>query len=592
MRYRVRKTFSFTNLCEFYSIQIHPGTVAGLKEAIIAWLQAKYGMRFHARLATAKNHLYMPNITEDMLRTRNLSKNDKKVRHSRLLQRYRAKRFQRGIEVPKPGEQEHILIVRIDLAPGSGKKKRKEVIDGLHKLCGLFSRLESGTKTLDRLNKKGLLESKKISEYPVNFSFTIGFGIGFFDKLGIIRNRPSKLKSMPDHKGLGDVTPYSLAQTDMIIQIGSNSDFINRWVYENVLEPGTAKSESKVKEEDLAEDIVSAVKGWAIITDVHSGFQRTDGRNLMGFNDGVSNPNPGSGKKFDNVVWTTSADEGPELKDGTYMVFQKISHDLDQWRELSVEEQEEWVGRDKVTGLLLGTFDDKENQEFKKKVLDGDRAAREKLARMIKKQSDPEFPFFDKPKFRDRVPAWSHVRKVNPRGEKIANGRPLQKRIIFRRGYPFIQTGLNNKTISGLLFISFQRDIEGTFEYIKYKMAGNKNFPVPDPRDFTEHEKSIRKSQGVFTKGELDNIIHNPEQRKLLGLDDDAVLDEKEEQVKNPNSQNTGREGLAGPSELGEVPTGEFLAIVPFGGGYYFVPPFPNKSIKDLGQQFFKNYNS
>jgi hypothetical protein len=39
---------------------------------------------------------------------------------------------------------------------------------------------------------------------------------------------------------------------------------------------------------------------------------------------------------------------------------------------------------------------------------------------------------------------------------------------------------------------------------------------------------------------------------------------------------------------LGVVPTGEFLAIVPFGGGYYFVPPIPNKSIKDIGQQFFR----
>ena len=39
------------------------------------------------------------------------------------------------------------------------------------------------------------------------------------------------------------------------------------------------------------------------------------------------------------------------------MVFQKIVHDLDQWRELDVDEQEEWVGRRKATGLLLGTFD-------------------------------------------------------------------------------------------------------------------------------------------------------------------------------------------------------------------------------------------
>lgn len=51
-------------------------------------------------------------------------------------------------------------------------------------------------------------------------------------------------------------------------------------------------------------DIVTAIAGWATVTDIHVGFQRLDGRNLLGFNDGVSNPRPGSGDKFDSVVWT------------------------------------------------------------------------------------------------------------------------------------------------------------------------------------------------------------------------------------------------------------------------------------------------
>ena len=55
-----------------------------------------------------------------------------------------------------------------------------------------------------------------------------------------------------------------------------------------------------------------------------------------------------------------------------------------------------------------------------------------------------------------------------------------------------------------------------------------------------------------------------------------------------PDTQNTGREGLAGPSEHGTIPTGEFIAIVPFGGGYYFVPPIPKQKISDIGQQFFE----
>ena len=197
----------------------------------------------------------------------------------------------------------------------------------------------------------------------------------------------------------------------MIIQIGSTKDFVNRWVLENNMqtdedEPiemllkkqkdGKLSHETHKKilkelsddttpvgvklregerccpdgqilssvEEECVPDIMSAIQGWATVTDVHAGFQRIDGRNLMGFNDGVSNPKPKPGDIFDEVVWTIQDDEGEELKDGTYMVFQKIEHDLDQWRGLSIDEQEEWVGRSKGTGLLLGTLEEEEDKRL------------------------------------------------------------------------------------------------------------------------------------------------------------------------------------------------------------------------------------
>lgn len=57
------------------------------------------------------------------------------------------------------------------------------------------------------------------------------------------------------------------------------------------------------------------------------------------------------------------------------------------------------------------------------------------------------------------------------------------------------------------------------------------------------------------------------------------------------DSQNAGREDLAGPSEIGAIPDGQFLAIIPKGGGYYYIPPIPNTGVKD---NFFTNgnYNS
>lgn len=504
------------------------------------------------------------------------------------------KRKQPGVEFPSPRQQEHLLMIRLDLT-SFGKDRdalRDKVQKGLKRLCGLFERIDTGKKTIDEFDDHGMLVRSQLSKF--HFSFTLGFGIGFFDKLGIPENkRPKKIKSMPGNSGLGDVTPYILPQTDLIIQLGSAIDFVNRWILENNFQPSENKNKLKIKgaeqekEKELPPDIVSAIDGWATITDIHAGFQRLDGRNLMGFNDGISNPRPGTVDKFDSVVWTTEKEEGPVLKDGTYMVFQKIEHDLEQWRELSKNEQEEWVGRNKLTGLLLGTPEN-DDAKFIEGLINDDSKAKEKLRKLLDDQSDPEKPFYDFENFNRNVPAWSHVRKANPRQEKIVNGKRIDKRLIFRRGYPFIETGLNNETISGLLFVSFQRDVENSFEFIKKNWFNEKKFPTPEIRAFTKHELKKRYSQGRFSSGELERIRSDFSKRQLLGLDDSDVLKDKIEEIENPDTQFTGREGLAGPSELGVIPTGEFLAIIPYGGGYYFVPPIPNKSITNIGQQFFE----
>jgi Dyp-type peroxidase family len=537
------------------------------------------------------------------------SSTDHDSRNKRLEQLHNEKRKQPGIEFPKPGKQQHLLIIRLDItspppdpsllsSPYSLVKDkdilRNNVQKGLKRLCGLFEQFDIEKKKIDKLGKDGKLLRLPLEEF--NFSATIGFGIGFFDKLSIPENkRPRKIKSMPDHVGLGDVTPYSLAQTDLIIQLGSTSDFVNRWVFENKHHSQENNDDDdknklnkyKGKQQEDTPDIVTAIAGWATVTDIHAGFQRMDGRNLMGFNDGVSNSRPGSGDEFDSVVWTTEKDEGQILKDGTYMAFQKIEHDLDQWRELSLGEQEEWIGRNKITGLLLGTPEN-EDEKFIEALKNDDPKAKEKLRKLLDDQSDPWKPFYDSETFKNNVPAWSHVRKANPRQEKMADGKRLDKRLIFRRGYPFIETGLNNRTVSGIIFVSFQREIENSFEFIKKNWLNNKEFPTPKVRPlFTRHELNKRHSEGRFSLKELEQIRFDLSKKQLLGLDDSDVLKNKIEETKNCDTQNTGREGLAGPSELGVVPTGDFLAIIPFGGGYYFMPPIPDRNISNIGQQFF-----
>jgi len=76
-------------------------------------------------------------------------------------------------------------------------------------------------------------------------------------------------------------------------------------------------------------------------------------------------------------------------------------------------------------------------------------------------------------------------------------------------------------------------------------------------------------------------------ERQLLGLSEKDTFEKAVVEADKDAVKETGREGLAGPSEHGVIPTGEFLAIVPLGGGYYFCPPIPNQDLSQIGQQFF-----
>jgi Dyp-type peroxidase family len=505
---------------------------------------------------------------------------------------WKQKRKQPGVSFPSAAKQEHLLVIRFNIChPVTDQRDRDLVRFGVKRLCKLFDRIDKEEIKMDYLREDGDVDLVPLSKY--SFSATLGFGLGFFEKLKIVsKNRPRGLKEMPNHTVLGDTVPYIIHQTDFLIQLGSNIEDVNSWVFQHVTDK-TERTQSIKRQPQLSYlnktsndcdrdgdvDIYSAISDWAAVTDIHVGFQRIDGKNLMGFNDGISNPN----RLSNDVIWTTSEDENERLKDGTYMVFQKIEHDLDKWRNLSVEKQEEWVGRSKRTGLLLGTLPKDLDRKLARDLRSGNSAVREKAKRQWKKlyneQKDPTRKFFD-PNLRQykqiqlECPVWSHVRKSNPRQ---ADG--AAKILIFRRGYLFTEGGSSGVFHSGLLFICFQRNIEKRFEYIKKNFLNNKNFPIPaQRRNFNAQELLRRHQYGRFAvdeqkKGYLGQYPVN--YGSLVKIQDE------------PDSQNTGKEGLSGPSELGVYPEGQAQVTTTLGGGYYFIPPIPNRKISDLGEQFF-----
>ena len=500
------------------------------------------------------------------------------------------KRKQPGVAFPSASKQEHILIIRLNVSHPTSKHEDRELVrKGIMRLCSFFDRIDTKQVMMDYLTYDGDLELVALSEY--GFTATIGFGLGFFEKLKVdMKKRPKKIKEMPSHIVLGDPRPYALLQTDFIIQLGSDIEDVNRWVLQHTTSrkekiestkgsrhPSYLNQRISGGSEDEDVDIYSVISDWATITDIHSGFQRIDGRNLLGFNDGISNP-----KRLSNdTVWTTLEDEDQSFTDGTYMVFQKIEHDLDIWRTMGVEKQEAWVGRSKGTGLLLGTLSKDQDRKLASELHSDNIVVREKAKKLWKRlydeQKDPENKFFD-PNLRQykdiqiQCPVWSHVRKSNPRQ---ADG--AARSLIFRRGYLYIEGGQKGISTSGLLFICFQRDIEKGFEYIKRNFINNENFPVPDQRkQFNSEELEWRRRHGLSGTAGTRRIMISPRNGPAAG------------ELEGPEAHNTGRDGLSGPSELGVYPQGQVPITHTLGGGYYFIPPIPNKKISNISEQFFE----
>ena len=99
---------------------------------------------------------------------------------------------------------------------------------------------------------------------------------------------------------------------------------------------------------ELAERLMNRLGGSARVLDEVHGFKSFDERDLLGFVDGTENPEGAAA--LDAVV---VGDEDPEFAGGSYVVVQKYLHDLDAWDALPVEEQEQAVGRTKLSDIEL-----------------------------------------------------------------------------------------------------------------------------------------------------------------------------------------------------------------------------------------------
>ncbi|PIT28455.1 peroxidase [Snodgrassella alvi] len=79
-----------------------------------------------------------------------------------------------------------------------------------------------------------------------------------------------------------------------------------------------------------------------------SGFRYLDGRAIIGFVDGTENP-----EDITRTGYALVGDEDPLFCNGSYAFTQKYLHNMQAWRQLSVEEQEKVIGRRRYNDIEL-----------------------------------------------------------------------------------------------------------------------------------------------------------------------------------------------------------------------------------------------
>ena len=164
------------------------------------------------------------------------------------------------------------------------------------------------------------------NRYPdAQFSAIVGFGSSAWDHLFPKQAKPKELKTFKEIKG----PKYTAVSTegDLFFHI---------------------RAERQALCFEMADIINTQIKSVTYPIDEVSGFRYFDGRAIIGFVDGTENPEPEIAAEYALV-----GEEDVDFKGGSYAFIQKYLHDMDKWRDLSVEEQEKVIGRKKFNDVEL-----------------------------------------------------------------------------------------------------------------------------------------------------------------------------------------------------------------------------------------------